>query len=386
MKKAESERVRAVARLEAGEDPGAICAALRKSVRWLYKWRERAESDGDRWFEERTRKPRCMPRKTDGVTEQLVLDVRGELEREGFFHGAQSIVWELKERGIEVPSVATVNRLLRANGVFEQAPRRRPSKGKRYPAPEAIRPNQVHQGDFVGPRYLRGGTRFYALNTADLVTARSASMPIETRGTEAVVGALWSTWCRLGFPDVLQIDNDLVFWGSRRHPRAMGQVLRLCLAQGVELLFIPPAEPWRNGVVEKFNDHWQQKLLAREELKDFDHLLAAAATFDAKHNSRWRFRKTGGLTPNEALRRANTELRFPPSEAPPRLPLSKPSHGRYHLIRFIRSDRILDVFGERYRLPSVATYEYVTATIDVAAHQLSVQLDNVVIDAYDYRT
>lgn len=386
MNKAESERVRAVTRLEAGDDPQAICATVKKSVRWLYKWRERSETGDERWFEERSRKPTRMPRKTDAVTERLVLLMREELEREGFFHGAQSIVWELRERGMGVPSVATVNRLLRANGVFEQRPCRRPSKGKRYPAPEAACPNQVHQSDFVGPRYLRGGTRFYALNTTDVVTARAASMPIGTRATDAVVGALWSTWCRLGLPTVFQIDNDLVFWGSRRYPRAMGQVLRLCLMQGVEPLFIPPAEPWRNGTVEKFNDHWQQKLLAREALKDFDELVAAANTFDAKHNSRWRYSKTGGLSPNEALRRANTELRFPSSEMPPELPLRRPPHGRYHLVRFIRSDRVLDVFGERHTLPSIATYEYVTATIDVATEQLSVQLDGVVIDAYDYRT
>ena len=385
MNKAESERVRAVVRLENGEAAEEICASIRRSVRWLYKWRDRARTAGDRWFEERSRKPKHMPRKTDAITEKLVLGVREELEREGLFHGAQSIVWELEERGIEVPSVATVNRLLRANGVFEQRPRRRPSKGKRYPTPEAVCPNQVHQSDFVGPRYLRGGTRFYALNTTDVVTARVASMPIRTRGTESVIEALWSTWCRLGLPTVFQVDNDLVFWGSRRFPRAMGQVLRLCLMQGVEPLFIPPAEPWRNGTVEKFNDHWQQKLLAREALQDFDALVAATRTFDAKHNSRWRYSKTGGVSPNEALRRTNTELRFPSSETPPRLPLRRPSYGRYHLVRFIRSDRVLDVFGERHTLPSAATYEYVTATIDVATARLSVQLDGVVIDAYDYR-
>jgi hypothetical protein len=384
MNKAESERIQAVARLKKGEDPQAICAAYGKSLRWLYKWRTRSESRDERWFEERSRRPTRMPRKTDLVTERLVFDVREELEREAMFHGAQSIVWELKERGLDAPSVATVNRLLRAHGVFDRELRRRPSKGKRYPAPEAVYPNQVHQSDFIGPRYLRGGTRFYVLNTNDLVTARAASVPIATRGTEAVVGALWATWCRLGLPNLFQIDNDLVFWGSRRHPRAMGQVLRLCLMQGVEPLFIPPSEPWRNGTVEKFNDHWQQKVLGRQELNDFDQLVSAAHVFEAKHNSGWRYRKTGGLPPNEALRRAKSELRFPTAERPPELPLGRPAYGRYHLIRFVRSDRILDIFGERHRLPAVATYEYVKATIDLAAAQLSVRLDGAVIHESNY--
>ena len=42
------------------------------------------------------------------------------------------------------------------------------------------------------------------------------------------------------------------------HPAGLGPLIRLCLAMGVEPWFIPPAEPWRNGIVEKFNDRWQQ--------------------------------------------------------------------------------------------------------------------------------
>jgi transposase InsO family protein len=37
----------------------------------------------------------------------------------------------------------------------------------------------------------------------------------------------------------------------------MGPLIRLCLHHGVEPWFIPVSEPWRNGVVEKFNDHYQ---------------------------------------------------------------------------------------------------------------------------------
>jgi hypothetical protein len=34
-----------------------------------------------------------------------------------------------------------------------------------------------------------------------------------------------------------------------------------------------------------------------------------------------------------------------------------------HMVRFIRSDGRLDIFGEQYRLPSEAVYEYVVASI-----------------------
>ena len=78
--------------------------------------------------------------------------------------------------------------------------------------------------------------------------------------------------------------------------------------------------------------------------------------------------------PLTALERAGHVLRFPPSEAAPRVPLPKPETGCYHLVRFIRSDRRLDIFGERFLLPPEAEYAYVVASVDVAQHRLRVML------------
>jgi hypothetical protein len=294
-------------------------------------------------------------------------------------------VWDLEERLIKAPSIATVNRILKAGGYFEKPARRFASKGRRYPVPQVFQANDVHQNDFVGPRYLRGGVRFYSFNTSDLKTARSTAIPIANRSSESVVSAIWQCWGRLGKPKIFQIDNELVFWGSRQHPRGLGQVLRLCLREGVEALFIPPAEPWRNGVIEKCNDHWQQKFLNRTEFDSFDHLVTAALDFDGKRNSRWRYGKNRGLTPNVALTQANVTLTFPEELDPPALPMAKPITGRYHLVRLIRSDRVLDLFGEKFVLAPIATHEYVTATVNVAEQTLRVTLDGQTIEERDYK-
>jgi len=45
------------------------------------------------------------------------------------------------------------------------------------------------------------------------------------------------------------------------------------------------------------------------------------------------------------------EIRLPDSSIAPKHPLPKPDKGRYHLVRFIRGDAVLDVFGEKFRLP-----------------------------------
>jgi len=51
---------------------------------------------------------------------------------------------------------------------------------------------------------------------------------------------------------------------------------------------------------------------------------------------------------------------------------------------FIRSDLRLDVFGERFRLPPEAEYEYVVATVDVARHRLRVRLGDDPVAEFPY--
>jgi len=78
-------------------------------------------------------------------------------------------------------------------------------------------------------------------------------------------------------------------------------------------------------------------------------------------------------------------IRFPDSDTAPRHPLAKPEAGRYHLVRFIRSNALLDVFGEQFPLPAEAVYEYVIATIDVGRQKLLVNIENLPVAEYDYR-
>jgi len=382
MKKAEVERQQAVERYHRGESAQQISASMRRSVRWLYKWIERAEAGGE-WWIEHSRRARQAWNRTDTDLESEVVQIRQRLAREGGFNGAQSIAWELEEGGTEVPSIATINRILNRHGLIASTSRYRPAKGRRYPTPNAAHAGSVHQSDFVGPRYLRGPVRFYSFNTVDVATARCATVPLLHRSTEAVIPAVWQTWMRLGIPQYQQMDNELVFFGSRLHPRGLSQVLRLCLLHEVEPLFIPPAEPWRNGVVEKFNDHWQQKFLS-QPMSSFEQLQVGSRSFDARHNSRWRYRKINGQTPNQALAASRVAPRLPSTIDPPTLPLPRPRRGRYHFIRFIRSNRVLDIFGERFVLPDQAAHEYVQATVDIATERLVVRLADHQLTAFDY--
>jgi putative transposase len=66
------------------------------------------------------------------------------------------------------------------------------------------------------------------------------------------------------------------------------------------------------------------------------------------------------------------------------VPQPKPHTGRYHLVRLIRSDGLLDVFGEKFPVPPETIYEYVRATVDVERQCLGVSLDDRLVDEHPY--
>src|SRR5690606_4689835 len=106
------------------------------------------------WFREQSRRPRSSPARVDLALEAQVLETRDRLRRQGCFHGAQAILWELEELGCrDLPSVRTVGRILARHGQVQRRSGRYPPKGKRYPAPDGTRVGAVQQMDFVGPRY-----------------------------------------------------------------------------------------------------------------------------------------------------------------------------------------------------------------------------------------
>jgi len=92
-----------------------------------------------------------------------------------------------------------------------------------------------------------------------------------------------------------------------------------------------------------------------------------------------------GRTPQMALEQQQQPLRLPPSAVAPQHPLPKPETGRYHLVRFVRSDAVLNVFGEKFLVPPEAVYEYLIATVDVEQQKLRVKMNEIVIDEHNYQ-
>lgn len=386
-RKRKRDRELAIDRYSSGERITTIARSMGYSRKWVYKWIERHDNSDDStgWSQSRSSCPHVSSRQLTVEVVKAVKMVRLSLYNQGLFCGAQAIEWELRELGVEpVPSLRSINRILSREDLTHRRTGSYEPKGKKYPALIANKVNQVHQTDYVGPCYLSGPVRFYSLNSVDLATGRCAISPVLNKAGQNTVDAIWSSWLRLGIPNHQQVDNELVFFGSRQFPRGMGNLIRLCLLHGVEPWFIPMGEPWRNGVVEKFNDHYRGRFLNKVAIQGEEDLLQQSLIFEQKHNTRYRYSKLKGRTPQRALDQSRDSIRFPESTEAPRCPLPKPTSGRYHLVRFIRSNLVLDIFGEQFKMPSEAAYEYAVATIDVGRQKLSVGIDETTIAEFDY--
>lgn len=379
----EQERQEAIQRFQRGEAPVTIYRALGRSKPWFFRWLHRYREGIATWFRDRSPRPAWHPRQTSAAIARQVVTIRRRLVATRYAQvGAGAIQWELHRlRVTPLPGPWTINRLLKHAGCIQ---RRAPYIPKGVPYPDLTGGGQrrLHQVDLVGPRYLQGGTRFYSLHVMDLPTHRVTLAPTMTQRDEAMGAALVAAWHTLGVPDLLQLDNKWSFFGSPRYPRALGQVVRLCLQVGVEPVFIPLGEPWRNGAIERFQDLYDKKFFRAQTFRDYRHLVRASAVFAAFHNTHHRYSVLQGRTPAtvaQTLPQRALPAGFPAPRH--RLPIYP---GRIHLVRFIRSDRVLDVFGERFRVPRALVYHYVVATIRTDAQRLVVSLDGTPVHELSY--
>jgi putative transposase len=311
--------------------------------------------------------------------------VRLNRYNQNLFCGAQAIHWEMEDLGVTpLPSIRTINRILSRHSLTHRRTGHYEAKGTTYPALPSVRANQTHQADLVGPCYLKGPVRFYSLNVIDTATVRCGVYPTCTKSSQSLIDGFWAIWRRMGMPKNNQVDN-MSFFGSPTHPRGMGPLIRLCLHQGIEPWFIPMSEPWRNGMVENFNDRYQQMFLQKNILYTEDELRSGSLAFEQRHNSKYRYSKLNGKTPIKVLADSKVELRFPKESEAPKHPLKKPETGRYHVVRLIRSNLKLNVFGDVFPVPPELKYEYVIATINVKEQKLKLFLDKIQVEEIKYK-
>lgn len=341
------------------------------SKSWLYKWVNcyKADPNGD-WYLEQSRKPKTATIKVSDQEQQSVIKTRQYLEGKPYSQrGAISIQYELKAQNQQIIPVWKINKILSKAGLNKREPKSS-QRVNEYPQPGPV----TDQMDFVGPRYIKNDGRFYSLNIIDTSTHFAHINIIRSMETSNVLKAVIRFWQQRGMPDVLQMDNGLSFRGSNKHPRSFSQLIRLALSLHITPLFIPVKEPWRNGIIEKFNDSFNKRFLRSRIYDNYEHLVRCSTEFEHFHNTQHRYSAHNNRTPvmQQELEYSRdiltTEFVIPTSKI-------AINHGKVLLVRFIRSNLILNVFGEKFLVPRHLVYSYVQAIIDVERQMLCVIRD-----------
>lgn len=272
---------------------GSIRAAARRlgcGMGTVYLWVRRAQGqrlDKVAWTD-RPDGPRRAANHTPRMLERRVVGLRGYLRRHDAlgYVGAVTIRQRLLQENIpDVPSVRTINRILRRLGV-------QPQKRQRWPAPPAgwYLPTvargeaELDQIDFVEGLQLRRRGEVEVLTAISLWGKWAGAWPEKAYWhIPQMMPVLRAHWRQSGAPDFLQMDNDTRFIGSPRAPGRLGRWVRFCLKEGIVPVFTPPRETGFQASIESFNGLWQTKVWRRFRHPHLLGLQARSAAFIAAH-------------------------------------------------------------------------------------------------------
>ena len=325
--------------------------------------------------------------------EAVIVSIRQRLERHDTDEtkysliGAPSIAREMKLLGYpeaDIPPLRTIEHILQRNHqTHPVVPTKEEWAHKPYPAPPAVEPNDVQQLDLVGPRYLTGqSTKYYYQVLKDIVGKAVFVEAADNHQAETIVAFQVAGWQAIDLPKVLQVDNGSEFVGSPRYPKSLSQPIKLCLHLGIEVLFIPPKCPWRNGCVESFNGLLNELLVRTQVLETYDQMRHEAQAFTATCNTRHPHPALHYLTAWE-YRQQHPVRRLPTDFQLPNLKVL-PAAGTISFIRLIRKSGRITLLQEKFDISPDLKWEYVYASILIHEHKLKVWHTGELIKTFDY--
>ncbi len=367
-------RREAIRRRLCGEKRHAICDDLDCSPRWFDKWWAEYRRNPRTDLADRSRAPKTSPSRTPDEIAQAVISARQTLEaaatpetRYGLI-GPGALQAHLEGLGLEPPSIATIQRILHAEGLTH--PIGAGNDSAFYPWLEAWGVNAIQATDII-TRHIRGGEEIEHVHTIDHYSHAASLSQHADKSSATICAHLAAAWSKLGLPQIQQFDNEDAFRGGHTHPRVIGQVVRLCLFCGVEPLFTPYYEAKRNHQIETFHSVWNQAFWSRHEFRDRAEVQAETPLFEKWYHTIYRPPALQGKTPAEmrrgaAIVRLTAELqRWIPRG---RLPITA---GRIHFRRKVQTTGDIELLNETWFIGQKWIGEYVHATINTAEQVLT---------------
>ncbi len=365
-------RRQAIRYLRQGQRPSWVARRLGRSRDWVYKWWRRFIRRGWDGLASQSRRPHHPAYRYGDPLRRCVRRVRRALEKAPVgLIGPASVRRHLQQWGVRpLPSRATVARILCQAGLTAGA--KAPADPQAYyPHPRPAPGFRLHATDWTC-RYLSGGQKVFVFHTLDYGSRNLHHQVFGAKSLPVALTHALSTWRGpLGLPDAVQLDNDIVFMGGHRIPRVIGQFVRLCLAVGVEPIFLPFYEPKRNELVEEIHGLWQSTLWRRWHFRSLGEVQRSQPRFRTWYRHHYFPPALAGRTPAQASRgqpsRRLTARQARRLSGP--LPITA---GRIHFIRRVDAGGDIDILNERWRVGRRWAGRYVWATVLTQRQRLEV--------------
>jgi hypothetical protein len=152
---------------------------------------------------------------------------------------------------------------------------------------------------------------------------------------------------------------------------------------GIEPIFVPEAEPWRQGIIERFNDVYDKTFFRSQLFENFEHLREESAVFAEFHNQNHRYSKLNGRTPwvvhTAVSRRLIPKSHCLQDEAIPF------TDGKVSFVRLTDHRGYARFFTETFEVDKDLPYQYIKGTIDTKVNVLRFYYDNRIVKIHRYK-
>ena len=289
--------------------PVELARTHKVSRSWIYNQLERFRQSGYDALAPRSRRPLSCAHEVDAAVQQRIVELRKQLLDAGHDAGPQTIHYHLSTELSEAPSVTTIWRTLKRQGLITPQPHKRPrSSFIRF---EAKLPNETWQLDST-PWQLADGSPVEILNFLDdrSRVALAASCFLTVKAAD-VVEVFYSASNSFGLPASLLSDNAAVFTGRTRRGKV---ILELELERlGIVFKHSTPYHPQTCGKVERFHQTVKRFLKKQTPACSLAELQFQLDGFRDYYNQRRPHRGIARQTPMSVF---NTLVKARPAEAP----------------------------------------------------------------------
>jgi transposase InsO family protein len=288
---------------------------------WIYKLLGRYRAGGYEALQPRSRRPRSCRHQTSAQAVKVIVALRTELQAQGHDAGAQTIAYHLAQQIEKVPSLSTIWRILRREGLVVAQRQKRPHSSLiRF---QAELPNEMWQADITAWQ-LADGEVVEILNVIDDHSRLHLGCDAYRRVKAADVVSSFHRAAQLhGLPASLLSDNGAVFTGSYRGGKVLleYELERL----GVAFKNSRPYHPQTCGKVERLHQTLKRYLARQPPAQTLSELQGQLDAFVRYYNHVRPHRALAGRTPLQAY---SARVKARPADTSP------PSHFR------VRQDKV----------------------------------------------